>query len=465
MRWVEWNHDQTATEEAYGEAGRAARALVPRKAHGHYEAPLDRDPLGIIEEQNSSRIQELVPLRMQRMSQSVYTFYRGTAAIQANDLAAGPDTDHLVVAGGDAHLNNFGLFAAPDRSMVFDMNDFDEAAPAPWEWDVKRLATSAVLAARENGLSETAVRQAGELAASSYRKSVRAFAQQSPLERYYLRLEVGDQPQMKGSSAKALARTLRRSERRTSEEVADRLLDRSAAGDWRFRDDPPVLTRVQGVDGEKLGEVFEQYLHSTNPDIHLLLLQYRPRDIARRVVGVGSVGTECYIAVFSGPKGEPLILQLKAAGRSVLNTYGRISGRFVLPEHVALRAITAGQRVVSCQRMMQASSDPFLGFVTFQGRGFYVRQFRDRNTGIDLSRLDSFALFDYIRICGHALARAHVQSPGAAFIAAYLGGSDSFDRAIGDWGLAYASQAADDFAAFTAAIESGRFQLEGGLGG
>ena len=457
MRWNEWHQEKTATDSEYREAGRTARKDVPRSAHAEYSPHTGRDPLGIIEEQNVGRIQELVPLRMQRMSASAFAFYRGTAGIQAADLSSGLDTGHFVVACGDAHVNNYGIYAAPDRSMVFDMNDFDEAAPAPWEWDVKRLSTSAVLAARENGFGAEIVRQAAQEAVVAYRTGMQSLVELSPLERYYVRLEVNEARTAKGSSAKALKRTLKRAEGRTSEAVAQKLMERNDDGEWRFVENSPVLTSLGSLDLEKLLPQFQEYLKSAAPDIRLLLLQYEPLDLARRVVGVGSVGTRCYIAVLQGPHGEPLILQLKEAGRSVLVEYGRVGERLVVPEHLDVGRLSPGQRVVMCQRMLQASSDPFLGFIRSESSAYYVRQFRDRNTGIDLTRLDPLALFDYVRLCGRALARGHAQSPGASFIVEYLGKGNVFDTAVVEWSLAYAVQAENDFAEFVEAIKAGRF--------
>lgn len=457
MRWDEWYQQAVETDEQCRAAGRAARTRTPRGAHAVYEADPARDPLGIIEAQNADRIPELVPLRMQRMSQSAFAFYRGTAAIQAADLAHSPDSGHLVVACGDAHISNFGVFAAPDRSLVFDMNDFDEASVAPWEWDLKRLATSIVLASRENGFGRDDTHSGVLAALTSYRRSMRALAKWGPAERYYTRQVISDELTLQPSSAEALERAKKRSKKRTADRVAAKIMYRDDRGRWTIREDPPTLTHMTVETFEELTGAFQQYLDSAGPDIRLLLTQYRPVDAARRVVGVGSVGTRCYIAVLVGPDDRPIIMQLKEAGRSVLDEYGRMGERADLPERLSLHVLSGGRRVTAAQRMLQAASDPFLGYIDVGGRGYYARQFRDRNTSFELERLDAPALTDYVIACGRALARGHSQSPGPAFIAEYAGKGSRLDEAILQWAEAYADQAEADHAEFVRAIEGGRF--------
>ena len=455
---LRFEHDAVASFADHRADGRAARSRTPRSVHAEFVADPGRDPLGIIERQNADRLPDLVPLRMSRMAESPFAFYRGTAAIQAADLAGSPDSGRLVVACGDAHLTNFGIFAAPDRSLVFDLNDFDEAAIAPWEWDVKRLVTSVVIAADDNGFDAADAEAAALAATASYRITMRALAKRTALERYYQRSVATELPGMSASSVKALNRTLKRAAKRTSSRVAAKIMETAPDGTQQIREQPPTLLHVESELEDRLGDLVAAYRRSASPDIALLLAQYTPTDVARRVVGVGSVGTRCTIAVFTGPHGEPLILQMKEAGRSVLDEYGELDRR-------PGRGITAldapadgGERVVTFQRVLQSSSDAFLGHLQFGGRGFYVRQFRDFNASIEVSELDPPAFLDYVRACGHQLARAHAQSPGAGFIAGYLGSNDVFDRALTSWAQQYAARSLADYRAFVASIDAGRFE-------
>lgn len=438
-------------------AGKKARAQAPRSSQASYEPPSERDPLGIIERQNVPRFEPLVPLRMARMAQSPFAFFRGTAALQAADLAASVNSGHYVVASGDAHLSNFGIYAASDRTLVFDLNDFDEAGPAPWEWDLKRLVTSMVLAARDNGLPEGSQIQIAEACARAYRLSVHRIGGLSAIDRYYQRQVAEAGPLLDEASVLALEHTLKAARKRTSERVAAKIMEVRADGTQRIKEQPPRTTHVEAELAASAGNIIDQYRTTVRPDIAVLLSQYELTDVARRVVGVGSVGTRCYIAVFTGPQGEPLILQMKEAGRSVLDEFGGVGQRLEgLPEHRTSYA-EGGDRVVAFQQVLQATSDPFLGYVRSQERGFYIRQFRDFNVSFEISELAPPALQDYGQACAIALARAHVQSPGAGFIAGYLGKNGSFDRAVTTWSLAYADQSLADFEAFTAAIAAGRF--------
>ncbi|MDQ2697237.1 MAG: DUF2252 domain-containing protein, partial [Actinomycetota bacterium] len=436
---------------------RARRAQVPRSAQAEYRDPGDRDPLGIIEGQNADRLPELVGLRAERMRTSAFTFYRGTAAIQAADLARDPVTGARVVISGDAHLSNFGFYRSPQRTLVFDMNDFDEAAVAPWEWDVKRLVASVVVAARARGASSAAAEAAAVATSEAYRQIIRRLDHVPALERFYRRIDLDSGLEAPESLAGVIRQARRAAKRRTSTRVIARTTELDAGGVRRFREDPPVTTHVGAEVRDAVERLFEQYLLTTRADIALLLRKYRIDDIVRRVVGVGSVGTRCYILALSGPDGEPLVMQVKEAGPAVANSHGGMP-RESLPGMREERAFAEpGYRVVSGQRILQAVSDPFLGYLENDGRAFYVRQFRDGNSSVEVESLDADGFLWYVRACAWALARGHAQSPALPFIAGYLGASGAFDRAVARWGVAYADQAEADHAAFDAAMREGRF--------
>ncbi len=439
------------------EAGRARRAQVPRSAHAEYRDPGGRDPLGIIEAQNIDRVPELIGLRTERMRESPFTFYRGTAAVQAADLARDPVTGAQVVISGDAHLSNFGFYRSPQRTLVFDMNDFDEAAVAPWEWDVKRLVASIVVAARARGASAADAEAAAVATAAAYRTAIRDFDALPALERYYRRIDLDGKGTVPGSLRDVVRAARRAAKRRTSSRVIARTTALGDDGRRRFLEDPPVTAHV----GEELRavveELFQQYLLTVRADVALLFTHYRIDDLVRRVVGVGSVGTRCYIIAMSGPDREPLVMQVKQAGQAVAYEYGGMPGE-ALPGMREGRAIAEhGYRVVSGQRVLQAVSDPFLGYLENDGRAFYVRQFRDGNSSVEVETLDEDAFRWYARACAWVLARGHAQSPAVPYIAGYLGRSDAFERAVARWGVAYADQAEADHAAFDQAARDGRF--------
>ncbi|MFD5863888.1 DUF2252 domain-containing protein [Agromyces sp. NPDC127015] len=456
---LRYEHGTVAARDSYREAGREARQHAKRSRHARYEPPEHRDPLGIIERQNADRLQALVPLRMARMAESPFAFFRGTAALQAADLASSIDTGFFVVACGDAHISNFGVFAAPDRSLVFDLNDFDEASLAPWEWDLKRLATSVVIGARSNGFDDDTGREAAAHAVAAYRRSIHRMTDLSPVERFYLR-DLGNPAGGRHASSRlAIRRVVKDASKRTSERVAAKIMDRDASGAPFIREQPPTLTHVPAEIEARLGGIVEDYLRTVPPDVAMLMSQYTATDVARRVVGVGSVGTRCFIVVFAGSHGDVVILQVKEAGRSVLDEFGGLRDREDRPPSARIDELTGGARVVTLQRILQSTSDLFLGHITVEGRGYYVRQFRDLNASFDLADLDRPAFFDYVEACATKLARAHSQSPRAGFIAGYTGRSKRFDEAIAEWSLAYAEQSRADYEAFCAAIEAGRFPV------
>jgi uncharacterized protein (DUF2252 family) len=458
---LRFDHPEITTSDARYQQGRDHRATLPRRSHSAFVPAPDRDPIGILEMQNADRLQNLVPLRMRRMLADPFAFYRGTAALQAADLAHEATTGADVVLCGDAHISNFGIYASPQRTLVFDLNDFDEAALGPWEWDVKRLVTSVVIAGRSKELGERTVREVALRSARAYRESLRASLSLDPVSRYYLRAEVvRGQSRFGAKTQKVIDRVIKDSQKRTSERVFSRITEVAADGSVRIVEEPPTLTHVEPEIEERLTELLAQYRETVSPDIGLLLSQYTATDVARRVVGVGSVGTRCFIIMLTGPAGEPLVLQVKEATESVLHQYGGLERRVAPGTDAAIMAAHDGYRVVTGQRIIQAVSDPFLGYLSVAGRGFYVRQFRDRNVSFDIPALGLEPFSDYVDACGALLARAHAQSPAASFIAGYLGTASAFDAAVVDWALSYADQSRADFDALGDAVASGRIEAE-----
>lgn len=452
-------HENPVRQRDRFEAGRDARKQLARGSQADFAPAPDRDPLGILERQHAGRLSDLVPLRVERMLADPFAFYRGTAAIQAADLAGQPVTGADVTICGDAHIANFGLYASPQRSIVFDLNDFDEAAFGPWEWDVKRFVTSVVIAARHNGFSSSRTETAALEAAAAYRLGLRQFLGLGVLDRYYLRADASTPSDTRRpSSQKIIDRALRAAERRTSARVARKITVRTPDGGLEIIEDPPVLSHVTDLTEDLVTDVVRRYQATVPADIALLLSKYRLVDIARRVVGVGSVGTRCYIGICIGPQDEPLVLQVKEANRSVAEEFGGLTTPVAPPLAGRLRPDEHGFRVVAGQRILQSVSDPFLGHVTAGGFSYYVRQFRDRNVSFDLEGLDPRPFMDYVDACGTSLARAHAQSAAAPFVGGYLGGGVAFDSAIVAWALAYADQSLADYRALRDAVAAGRFR-------
>ncbi|MDN4614623.1 DUF2252 domain-containing protein [Leifsonia sp. F6_8S_P_1B] len=451
------NAESPLLEAELREAGHDRRADLPRSAHGDYSPPPGRDPIGILRAQHEQRLQNLIDLRVERMSADAFAFYRGTAAIQAADLAAGPVTGAEVVICGDAHLSNFGIYRSPERSMVFDINDFDEATVGPWEWDVKRLLTSVVLAGRSLRLPDDHIRDTVSAAAGVYRDWL-ARALRLPLqERYFTPTSVQERRRrLSEDMERLIAEVVRSSQKRTSERVARRVLTDGGDGDFRFVEQPPILTRLEPELRDEALLAFERYRLTVPPNVALLLSQLRIADIARRVVGVGSVGTRCFVLALVGPVEEVLLLQLKEATSSVVERFGGVQP---LPGYLdpVLLPDEQGYRVVACQRILQAVSDPFLGYLTAERFRFYMRLFRNRNASFDLAAMNRAQFHDYARVCAAVLARAHARSPKAAYIAGYLGGGNAFVRAVTRWSVAYADQAEADYAVFLEAARDGAF--------
>jgi uncharacterized protein (DUF2252 family) len=451
--------------------GKAARAEVPRSSHASWQPPsVRRDPVAILEEQALTRVPELVPIRYGRMLVSPFTFYRGAAAIMAADLASTPRTSLDAQLCGDAHLSNFGAFAAPDRRLIFSVNDFDETLPGPFEWDVKRLVASFAVAGRDRGF-DAPQRQAAILAAArTYRTAMREFASMRALDLWYARLDV-DELSAKWTAG-ATAKQRKRFDRNFAKARAkDSLrafgrLTELVDGQRRIISDPPLIVPIEDLLPAPQRIELEQtvrtsirsYRRSLPSDRRHLLERFRYAHAARKVVGVGSVGTRAWIVLMLGPvDDDPLFLQIKEAEASVLEPY---AGKSKLSHH--------GQRVVEGQRLMQAASDIMLGWLKMTGidgveRDFYIRQLWDGKGSAQVELMEPSALEAYGEICGWTLARAHARSGDAAAIAAYLGAGESFDRAMGSFAEDYAEQNERDYAAFRDAIDSGRLTAEEGL--
>jgi uncharacterized protein (DUF2252 family) len=448
-------------------AGRAARSGARRSSHAAWEAPEDRaDPVAILERQAASRVPELVPIRYGRMSASPFAFFRGAAAVMAADLATTPVSGLRVQACGDAHLSNFGVFAAPDRRLVFDLNDFDESLPGPWEWDVKRLAASFAIAGRENGLKRKERATAVLTAARAYREAMRAFAAQGNLELWYARLDVeaamAEVEDEDPDEVKRVRKGVAKARSKDSLRALERLTH-EVDGELRIVSQPPLIVPAEELLAEDesrdlrqaLMEILKAYRSTLPADRQHLLDGYRFRHIARKVVGVGSVGTRAWIVLLTGADdSDPLFLQAKEAEASVLEPYAGAS-----------RFKNHGRRVVEGQRLMQAASDIFLGWCPATGldsrsRDFYVRQLWDWKRSAEIERLTPRGLEVYGQLCGWTLARAHARSGDRVAIAAYLGAGDAFDKAIAEFAESYADQSERDHAALVAAIDAGRIAAE-----
>jgi uncharacterized protein (DUF2252 family) len=452
--------------------GRAARKLVPRASHGVYEPAADRaDPVALLERQAATRVPELVPIRYGRMLVSPFTFYRGAALIMAGDLAGSPRTELAVQCCGDAHLSNFGVFASPERQLVFDINDFDETLPGPWEWDVKRLAVSILIAAQYNGFSAKEQEKAVLDTSEEYRAAMARFAKMKNLEVWYAHLDIETTlgrlgPQFKPKIVKRTEKAIAKARTRDSMSAFSKLTH-EVDGRARILADPPLIVPiddlVQGAERDEmfdaLHELVRSYRQTLQFDRRVLLEQFELADFARKVVGVGSVGTRAWIALLLGLDGQdPLFLQMKEAEASVLE-------EFLEPSEFK----NHGERVVTGQHLMQASSDIFLGWLHVESgldekkRDFYGRQLKDWKGSAEVEQMAPKGLSAYGRLCGWTLARAHARSGDRIAIASYLGSGSSFDRAIFSFCRAYAEQNEEDFRALAKAVESGKISAETGL--
>jgi uncharacterized protein (DUF2252 family) len=430
-------------------AGRAARQSTPRGSLAEHVVSPDRpDPVAMLQDSDAARDVEFLPLKYERMSASPFAFYRGFAAIQSYDLAQGPRTDVTTQLCGDLHLSNLGVYASPERTLLFDVNDFDETLPGPFEWDLKRLVTSFIVLGRHRGFSSVTVTDAARNVVAAYREKMNDLAARSTLSIWYDRI---DESLLEGLATQALSKKelkefaagLAKARRKTSSDAAAKLTEVLADGTRRFKADPPLVTRIDEQLGHpaNLINALKGYHASLVNDRRRLLERFQMIDIARKVVGVGSVGTRCWILLYQGRGPEDLlILQAKEAGPSVLEPYLRKSTY----RH-------QGRRVVEGQRLMQAQSDIFLGWTTGPldpTRHYYIRQLRDMKGGVDPERITPVALPRYARVCGMAAARAHARGGEPIEIASYMGTGDRLDRALVEYGEAYADQNEKDFAAF-----------------
>ena len=456
-------------------AGKAARAVAPRDRHAIFEPAAGRpDPVSLLEQQAATRIGELVQIRYGRMLASPLAFFRGAALPMAADLAGTPRTGLTVQLSGDAHLSNFGVFASPERRLVFDINDFDETLPGPWEWDIKRLAASLEVAARGSGITGRHRRQIVVAAAARYRRAMRHFARRGNVGVWYAHAELdelqAEYQAILGPGQRKLAVSGRARGRAASRYNLQefRKLTHEVAGRPRINSDPPLLVPLAELEQDQrdgagfdsqLGGFLARYRRSLEADRRFLLGQFEVADMARRVSGVGSVGMRCWIVLLLGrDAGDPLFLQVKEAGPSALSAFAGAS-----------EYANEGQRVVSGQRLMQASSDIFLGWQRTgmgpagESRDFYVRQLRDWKLSIDVETMSPRSLHVYGELCGWTLARAHARSGDRIAIGAYLGSGDVFDRAVGEFAAAYADQNERDYQALQAAVAAGRLTAQTGI--
>ena len=458
----EW--DQHLTSRAERTAfGKALRSKAPRSSHAawvpHPERP---DPISLLEEANKTRLKHLVPIRYGRMATSPFAFYRGSADIMAHDLSKTPVSGISAQICGDAHLSNFGVYASPERRQVFDINDFDETLSGPWEWDVKRLAASIVLAGRQNGYSAQDSKQAVLSCVRRYREQMQQFAEMNHLDVWYFHVDVETLIELtrRKKVKQGLERASEQASKRTRIQIFPKLA-KAVEGEYRIKDEPPLIFHYgqQDIEEDNLdtdqgrGFVLD-YLASLPLERRILISRYRPLDLAHKVVGVGSVGTLCAIVLALGgsESDDPLFMQIKEASASVLEPY---LGTSPFQNH--------GERVVVGQRMMQAASDILLGWSTFGGRDFYVRQLRDMKFSAEIETMNLKAFSLYVELCAATLAHAHARTSDPAQISGYLGNNDTFDQAIASFAEAYADQAERDHAALVAAIKEGRLQAEVGI--
>ena len=432
------------------ENGRALRSAVPRSLHATWKPASDRrDPIEILEESNQGRVPELIPIRFGRMLTNPFAFLRGSAALMAYDLAATPASGIRVQVCGDCHLANFGLFATPERNLVFDLNDFDETLPAPWEWDIKRLAASFVVCGRQNGISDRDCEATARVLSQSYRTHLAEFTRMRVLDIWYSRL---DDKMLIATAPNAAAREYRKQiAAKARASVTEYLFPKLTSlkdGHRRIVDKPPLVYHLpeQGITEERMLKLLAAYQDSLTPHMRKLFEHYHYEDFAFKVVGVGSVGTRCYIFLLLADSDDPLLLQAKEARASVLEPY---AGQSKFDHH--------GQRIVVGQRLMQSASDMFLGWMSSEaGIHYYFRQLRDTKFSVPLEALSAAQLARYAQVCGWVLARAHAKGGDAALLSGYLGKSDAFDQALSKFAVSYADQTERDYAALVKAVKSGR---------
>ncbi len=444
-------HDATVTpRDDRRQRGQALRAAVPAESHAGWRVPQDRpDIIDLLEKSNEGRLEELIPLRYGRMLPSPFTFFRGSAVLMTSDLASTPTSKVKVQACGDCHLLNFGAFATPERNISFDLNDFDETLPAPWEWDLKRLCVSFVLATRANDLKP----KYGSLAATeiveAYRRKMAQYAKMSILDIWYDRIDW--QRVIAATADTGLQRRrekkLKQAQKRTSEYYFPKMVDK-VDGSHIIKDTPPTMYHIDDPAFHgKVDAALKIYMENLQEDKRRLISRYKFTDAAIKVVGIGSVGTMCMVALLLAPDEEPLFLQLKEARESVLETY---VGKSTFENR--------GQRVVEGQRIIQSASDIFLGWTQFDGKHFYVRQLRDTKIKLDPELWDGKGMIDMAGVMGAVLARAHARSGDSATLSGYLGEDDHFATAVTDFAVSYANQVEKDHAVLDAAWRSGRIK-------
>lgn len=448
------NPDNGVTERIV--AGKSLRERVPRTSHATWSLQPERpDLIELLRAEDQGRLPELIPVRYGRMLESPFAFFRATAVVMASDLAMTPVSGLTVQASGDAHVSNFGAFATPERSLVFDLNDFDETLPGPWEWDVKRLVTSVMLASRANGFSAPDSANAARAAVRTYRESMSALAPMSHLAVWYTRITVAEVvaglPKAYRKSSERWVKKATGRDHRQSLEKMTTLVD----GKLRITDDPPLIVHhTDELVGEHLPFFAKTYRSTLRDDVSALLQRYTFVDFAQKAVGVGSVGTRCYVVLMRGnDNNDPLFLQIKEASASVLEPY---VGKSRYRNH--------GQRVVRGQHATQAASDIFLGWGRVKGIDFYVRQLRDMKASVDLTIQTPEGMALYAALCGRILARAHARTGDAAMISGYLGSGEIFDGAIVAFAAAYADQTERDHAVLAAAVKNGTVSAETSVG-
>ena len=441
-----------STEELH-DYGKRLRKNVPRESHAEWIRPKNRpDPVDTVVGSNKGRQESLVPLRMGRMAATPFTFLRGAAAVMASDLSNTPSTGHSVAIDGDAHLNNFGFYGTPERDLIFDLNDFDEATWGPWEWDLKRLVASVNVAARDNGMDRRARRAAVLRCVQGYRANMRRLRAMGSLDIWYLHVFVDRTNSLRRLDQKThviVAQEAARARSQTNAKLLAKIAERTAGG-WRFRPDPPILAPVDEATKRKVTDGLNEYSSTLLRERKRILFKYHVADVAHRVVGVGSVGLRAYLVLLLGRQdNDPLFLQVKEAGAAA-------HAPFLpkLPDEFA----HDGKRVVNAQRALQASPDLLLGWTSIGGRPYYVRQMKNMKGGIPVGLLAKGQLGEYALYCGALLARAHARNGEPALINGYCGASSTLDEAFADWAEAYGNQNASDHAALVEAIRKGRIK-------
>jgi uncharacterized protein (DUF2252 family) len=450
------NHDAISPSLSHAEdtaMGKALRDKVSRSSHGQWKPTSNRpDPIALLEASDQGRLPALVPIRHKRMLASPFAFLRGAACVMAADLSKTPVTGINIQTCGDCHLSNFGGYGTPERNLVFDINDFDETLPAPWEWDIKRLAASIAVASRHLNLTDKNSKTAAYIAAQSYREHMNEYAQMTALEVWYAHIGFESLLAFTPNDKEQQKLKLEVKKAKAQEPLWElRKLTEVVNGQHRFIENPPLVFHPSAHNplAEEMLSVFHKYRKTLRDDFQVLLDQYRVVDVAMKVVGIGSVGTRCGVALLEAGDNDPLFLQIKEARSSVLEVH---VGKSAYENHA--------QRVVAGQRLMQASSDIFLGWARSEcGHDFYLRQLRNMKTSVEIEGMSETDLSGYAKLCGWALARAHARSGKRFSISGYLGQSDSFDKAIADFAIAYADQTEQDYKALAKAVKQGRLQV------